>query len=77
MAGRVLRLRDYGGVLFAQLRDWSGEVADCCWTIRMLSDGTTADFTRAIDLGDLIEVTGAMGCSKIRHLVAAGRPAGG
>ncbi len=25
-AGRVLRLRDYGGVLFAQLRDWSGEV---------------------------------------------------
>ncbi|MCK5751488.1 MAG: bifunctional lysylphosphatidylglycerol synthetase/lysine--tRNA ligase LysX, partial [Mycobacterium sp.] len=26
VAGRVLRLRDYGGVLFAQLRDWSAEV---------------------------------------------------
>ena len=26
VAGRVLRIRDYGGVLFAQLRDWSGEV---------------------------------------------------
>lgn len=26
VAGRVLRIRDYGGVLFAQLRDWSAEV---------------------------------------------------
>ena len=26
VAGRILRIRDYGGVLFAQLRDWSGEV---------------------------------------------------
>ncbi|MGV1087342.1 MAG: bifunctional lysylphosphatidylglycerol synthetase/lysine--tRNA ligase LysX, partial [Mycobacterium sp.] len=26
VAGRVLRTRDYGGVTFAQLRDWSGDV---------------------------------------------------
>ncbi|MGI9123214.1 MAG: bifunctional lysylphosphatidylglycerol synthetase/lysine--tRNA ligase LysX, partial [Mycobacterium sp.] len=26
VAGRVLRSRDYGGVTFAQLRDWSGDV---------------------------------------------------
>ena len=26
VAGRILRIRDYGGVLFAQLRDWSGEM---------------------------------------------------
>jgi lysyl-tRNA synthetase class 2 len=29
-----------------------------------LSEGRTADFTNAIDLGDLIEVTGTMGASK-------------
>ena len=26
VAGRILRIRDYGGVIFAQLRDWSGEI---------------------------------------------------
>ena len=26
VSGRVLRIRDFGGVLFAQLRDWSGEM---------------------------------------------------
>lgn len=26
VAGRVLRTRDYGGVTFAQLRDWSGDI---------------------------------------------------
>ncbi|WP_137145248.1 bifunctional lysylphosphatidylglycerol synthetase/lysine--tRNA ligase LysX [Mycolicibacterium sp. CR10] len=63
VAGRVLRLRDYGGVLFVQLRDWSGE-AQILLDNSHLSNGTTADFTRAIDLGDLIEVTGAMGRSR-------------
>lgn len=33
VAGRVLRIRDYGGVLFAQLRDWSGKFS-CCSTTR-------------------------------------------
>ncbi len=60
VAGRVLRMRDYGGVLFAQLRDWSGETQLALDNSR-LADGTTADFTRTIDLGDLIEVTGTMG----------------
>jgi lysyl-tRNA synthetase class 2 len=63
VAGRVLRIRDYGGVLFAQLRDWSGE-AQLLLDNSLLDEGTTADFTRAIDLGDLIEVTGTMGLSK-------------
>ena len=63
VAGRVLRLRDYGAVLFAELRDWSGEVQLLLDNSR-LHDGSTADFTMAIDLGDLIEVTGAMGHSK-------------
>ncbi|NVN50961.1 bifunctional lysylphosphatidylglycerol synthetase/lysine--tRNA ligase LysX [Mycolicibacterium hippocampi] len=63
VAGRVLRLRDYGGVLFAQLRDWSGE-AQLLLENSALSDGGAADFTRAIDLGDLIEVTGTVGRSR-------------
>jgi lysyl-tRNA synthetase class 2 len=63
VAGRVLRVRDYGGVLFAQLRDWSGE-AQLLLDNSLLTQGQTADFTRAIDLGDLIEVTGEMGRSR-------------
>jgi lysyl-tRNA synthetase class 2 len=63
VAGRVLRIRDYGAVLFAQLRDWSGEV-QLLFDNSRLAKGTTADFTGAIDLGDLVEVTGTMGYSK-------------
>jgi lysyl-tRNA synthetase, class II len=63
VAGRVLRIRDYGGVLFAQLRDWSGEV-QLLLDNSTLDTGATADFTGAIDLGDLIQVTGTMGYSK-------------
>jgi lysyl-tRNA synthetase class 2 len=63
VAGRVLRMRDYGGVLFAQLRDWSGEVQLLFDNSRM-TQGSTADVTSAIDLGDLIEVTGTMGASR-------------
>ena len=63
VAGRVLRIRDYGGVLFAQLRDWSGEV-QLLLDNSQLEEGTTADFTHAIDLGDLIQVSGTMGYSK-------------
>jgi lysyl-tRNA synthetase class 2 len=63
VAGRVLRIRDYGGVLFAALRDWSGEV-QLLLDNSLLENSTTADFTHAIDLGDLIEVSGAMGRSK-------------
>ncbi|KAA0084164.1 bifunctional lysylphosphatidylglycerol synthetase/lysine--tRNA ligase LysX [Mycolicibacterium sp. P9-64] len=63
VAGRVLRIRDYGAVLFAQLRDWSGEV-QLLLDNSCLAKGSTADFTGAIDLGDLVEVTGTMGFSK-------------
>ncbi|GFG48985.1 lysine--tRNA ligase [Mycolicibacterium agri] len=71
VAGRVLRVRDYGGVLFAQLRDWSGEVQLLLDNSTLL-DSTTADFTHTIDLGDLVEATGTMGYSKkgVRSLIA-------
>ncbi len=64
VAGRVLRIRDYGGVLFAQLRDWSGEI-QLLLDNSELDTGSAADFTGSIDLGDLIEVTGTMGKSRM------------
>ena len=63
VSGRVLRLRDYGSVLFADLRDWSAEV-QLLFDNSRLSESSTADFTNAIDLGDLVEVTGTVGTSK-------------
>jgi lysyl-tRNA synthetase class 2 len=63
VAGRILRIRDYGGVLFADVRDWSGEMQVLLDNSR-LERGCNADFTAAIDLGDLIEITGQMGFSK-------------
>ncbi|MCG5433451.1 bifunctional lysylphosphatidylglycerol synthetase/lysine--tRNA ligase LysX [Mycobacterium sp. MYCO198283] len=62
VAGRVLRERDYGGVVFAQLRDWSADVQLLLDDSRL--EGTAADFNTAVDLGDLIEATGTMGYSK-------------
>jgi lysyl-tRNA synthetase class 2 len=61
VAGRILRARDYGGVVFAQLRDWSGDVQ--LLLDQATLDGAAQDFT-AVDLGDLVEVTGHMGYSK-------------
>ncbi|MDT7794679.1 MAG: lysyl-tRNA synthetase, class, partial [Mycobacterium sp.] len=73
VSGRVMRIRDYGGVLFAQLRDWSGEV-QLLLDNSLLNKGTVADFTSALDLGDLIEVSGSMGRSKkgTRSLIVRG-----
>lgn len=72
VAGRILRIRDFGGVLFAQLRDWSGEM-QVLLDNSQLRRGRTADFTAAIDLGDLVEVSGHMGFSKkgSRSLIVA------
>ncbi|MGH3847765.1 MAG: amino acid--tRNA ligase-related protein, partial [Pseudonocardiaceae bacterium] len=66
VAGRVLRVRDFGGVLFAQLRDWSGELQLLLdnSVLAEFNAGCAADFNRAIDLGDLVEVTGRMGYSR-------------
>ncbi|SOJ55093.1 Lysylphosphatidylglycerol biosynthesis bifunctional protein LysX [Mycobacterium simulans] len=63
VSGRILRVRNFGGVLFAQLRDWSGEVQVLLDNSR-LEQGRAADFNAAIDLGDLVEMTGQMGSSK-------------
>ncbi|RAV02094.1 bifunctional lysylphosphatidylglycerol synthetase/lysine--tRNA ligase LysX [Mycolicibacter senuensis] len=66
VTGRVLRIRDYGGVLFAQLRDWSGEVQLLLDDSVLATGGDVraADFSSGVDLGDLIEATGATGQSR-------------
>ncbi|OBK85162.1 bifunctional lysylphosphatidylglycerol synthetase/lysine--tRNA ligase LysX [Mycolicibacter sinensis] len=66
VSGRVLRMRDYGGVLFAQLRDWSGEVQLLLdnSVLSEFGEARAADFSAAADLGDLIEATGRMGHSR-------------
>ena len=61
VAGRILRTRDYGGVVFAQLRDWSGDVQ--LLLDKSALDGDAEDFA-GVDLGDLVEVGGHMGYSK-------------
>jgi lysyl-tRNA synthetase class 2 len=61
VAGRVLRTRDYGGVTFVTLRDWSGDVQ--LLLDKSALDSNAPDFA-GVDLGDLVEVTGRMGYSK-------------
>ena len=61
VAGRVLRTRDYGGVTFAQLRDWSGDLQ--LVLEKSTVDSDAEDFAD-VDLGDLIEATGTIGYSR-------------
>ncbi|KIZ17265.1 bifunctional lysylphosphatidylglycerol synthetase/lysine--tRNA ligase LysX [Streptomyces natalensis] len=62
IAGRVLLTRDHGGVLFAVLRDWSGDLQ-----IALTRDGSGKElldrFGSDIDLGDHIEAEGEIGAS--------------
>ncbi len=62
VAGRVMVVRDLGGVVFAVLRDWSGDLQ-----LAFTRDGTGAQvlgsFTSDIDIGDHITATGEVGAS--------------
>ncbi|GAB19484.1 putative lysyl-tRNA synthetase, partial [Gordonia effusa NBRC 100432] len=62
IAGRVTRLRDFGGVVFAQVHDWSGQVQVLVEAAKL--DSGTIDFAATVDLGDLILVTGETGTSR-------------
>ncbi|WP_081821295.1 bifunctional lysylphosphatidylglycerol synthetase/lysine--tRNA ligase LysX [Rhodococcus sp. UNC23MFCrub1.1] len=63
VSGRLLRIRDYGGVVFGLVRDWSGD-------LQILLDSERIDrdrlrrFTSDFDLGDLISCTGVVGRSR-------------
>nr|WP_157244423.1 bifunctional lysylphosphatidylglycerol synthetase/lysine--tRNA ligase LysX [Nonomuraea typhae] len=53
VAGRVMLVRDHGGILFATLRDWAGERQ-----VMITDPGLLADWRRVVDLGDHVGVRG-------------------
>ncbi|KAB1503836.1 bifunctional lysylphosphatidylglycerol synthetase/lysine--tRNA ligase LysX [Corynebacterium sp. 320] len=57
VSGRVLRRRDFGGVLFLDIRDAHGSA-------QILSEGSARQEFKAIDLGDIIAVDGTIGASR-------------
>ncbi|WP_459954818.1 bifunctional lysylphosphatidylglycerol synthetase/lysine--tRNA ligase LysX [Nocardia sp. IFM 10818] len=63
VCGRLLRIRDYGGVIFALVRDWSGEIQLVIDRGRVGAEHA-AEFDEYFDLGDLIEVSGQIGRSR-------------
>lgn len=63
ISGRLLRIRDYGGVTFAVLRDWSGDIQLLIDRERVGVEKVT-EFAEFFDLGDLIQVSGPIGHSR-------------
>ncbi|MBT2416488.1 bifunctional lysylphosphatidylglycerol synthetase/lysine--tRNA ligase LysX [Streptomyces sp. ISL-22] len=61
VAGRVMVVRDFGGIVFVVLRDWSG---DHQLALTRKDSGAALDrFTADTDIGDLITATGLAGRS--------------
>lgn len=60
VSGRVLRLRNHGGVIFVDLRDWSGDIQIVIERAQVNAAALTT-FSRLFDLGDLADFTGAVG----------------
>ncbi|GIF74567.1 bifunctional lysylphosphatidylglycerol synthetase/lysine--tRNA ligase LysX [Asanoa siamensis] len=66
VTGRVMLMRDHGGVLFATIRDWSGDLQV------MLSGRTAVDeFGDTIDIGDHLGVTGEVVTTRSGELTVA------
>ncbi|ATL71376.1 lysine--tRNA ligase [Nocardia terpenica] len=63
VCGRLLRIRDYGGVAFAVVRDWSADIQVVIDRGRVGAD-RAAEFDEFFDLGDLIEISGQIGHSR-------------
>ncbi|SPT52880.1 Lysylphosphatidylglycerol biosynthesis bifunctional protein LysX [Actinomyces bovis] len=63
VAGRVVALRDHGGVVFADLRDWSGDLQ-----VILDREGTGAEalrsFQELVRAGDQVAFTGSAGASR-------------
>ncbi|WP_432075337.1 bifunctional lysylphosphatidylglycerol synthetase/lysine--tRNA ligase LysX [Streptomyces wuyuanensis] len=62
VAGRVMAVRDFGGVLFAVLRDWSGDL-QIALTRDGSGPGVLSAFSSDVDLGDHVTATGEIGAS--------------
>ncbi|MFI6091187.1 bifunctional lysylphosphatidylglycerol synthetase/lysine--tRNA ligase LysX [Streptomyces sp. NPDC051218] len=62
VAGRVMLVRDFGGVVFAVLRDWSGD-RQLALTRDRSGPGVLDRFASGTDIGDHITATGTVGAS--------------
>ncbi|MFD9465381.1 bifunctional lysylphosphatidylglycerol synthetase/lysine--tRNA ligase LysX [Streptomyces sp. NPDC060027] len=61
VAGRVMLVRDFGGILFAVLRDWSGDLQ---LALTRQESGPALDrFRQVVDIGDHISADGLAGAS--------------
>ncbi|VEI13979.1 Lysylphosphatidylglycerol biosynthesis bifunctional protein LysX [Trueperella bialowiezensis] len=72
IAGRVMRLRDHGGVVFADIRDHSGDLQ----VIFERGDAGAAvldSFAATVSIGDMVKVSGQIGASRngTRSLLAS------
>ncbi|RSS47373.1 bifunctional lysylphosphatidylglycerol synthetase/lysine--tRNA ligase LysX [Streptomyces sp. WAC07061] len=63
LAGRVMVVRDLGGVVFAVLRDWTGD-AQLMFTRDESGPGVLDAFTSQVDFGDHVVATGEAGASR-------------
>ncbi|HEY0699829.1 MAG TPA: bifunctional lysylphosphatidylglycerol synthetase/lysine--tRNA ligase LysX, partial [Micromonospora sp.] len=69
IAGRVMLVRDHGGVLFATVRDWTGD-------LQVMLDAVTGGLGRwrtTVDIGDHVGVTGEVGTSRRGELTVRAR----
>ncbi|MFK0252836.1 bifunctional lysylphosphatidylglycerol synthetase/lysine--tRNA ligase LysX [Streptomyces sp. NPDC090445] len=67
LAGRVMVVRDLGGVVFAVLRDWSGDL-QLILTRDEAGPGVLDSFASRVDFGDHVLVTGGIGTSRTGEL---------
>ncbi|MFE3628467.1 bifunctional lysylphosphatidylglycerol synthetase/lysine--tRNA ligase LysX [Streptomyces goshikiensis] len=67
LAGRVMVVRDLGGVVFAVLRDWSGDT-QLMLTRDEAGSGVLDSFTSQVDFGDHVLAHGEVGASRSGEL---------
>ncbi|AKL68873.1 MULTISPECIES: bifunctional lysylphosphatidylglycerol synthetase/lysine--tRNA ligase LysX [Streptomyces] len=67
LAGRVMVVRDLGGVVFAVLRDWSGDT-QLMLTRDEAGVGVLDSFTSQVDFGDHVLARGEVGASRSGEL---------
>ncbi|MEU5576103.1 bifunctional lysylphosphatidylglycerol synthetase/lysine--tRNA ligase LysX [Streptomyces huasconensis] len=78
VAGRVMLVRDFGGIVFVVLRDWSGD-RQLALSRDVSGAGRLDRFTADVDIGDHITATGTVGTSdqgELTVFVTAWRLAG-
>ncbi|MGW8778352.1 bifunctional lysylphosphatidylglycerol synthetase/lysine--tRNA ligase LysX [Streptomyces sp. NPDC055796] len=63
LAGRVMLVRDLGGVVFAVLRDWSGDM-QLMFTRDESGAAVLDSFTSQVDFGDHVVASGEIGTSR-------------